>query len=187
MSNHAFPPVSPVVDTQTAPAGPALGQTPKGISDTALAAAYQVTARSFANQAQAIWRAISLFVTFNALVVALLGFIREMHPFIRIVLPLLGVGFAIAWYFAMKRLWFYHDAYIHMARDQEAALSLNSLGMFSRAYTVCEGGHGQVFGGVYIQFTATLRLRYLFNSIICLFGIVYLLFLIDALRRVVLQ
>ncbi len=157
---------------------------PKPPSNAALAAAYQVTARSFANQAQILWRAVSLFVTFNALVVALLQFVPTLPDFIRIVLPFGGFVYCVCWHFAMRRLWIYHDAYIRTMREQEDALHLGSLGPFSRAYQICDGGRGETIGGDHTRFSATLRLRFLFAAIIWLFGVAYLLFLVEALRHI---
>jgi len=151
---------------------------------SALAAAYQVAARSFSNQNQIIVRVLNLFVTFNALIVAVLQFVQSLHDAVRIVLPIIGIISSVCWYFSMKRLWIYHDTFIRVMREQEAALRLGALGVFSRTYKICEGGHGETIAGDHTKFSRTMRLRHLFSGIVVAFGTTYLVFLIAALMRV---
>jgi hypothetical protein len=64
-------------------------------SDTALAAAYQVTARWFASEQQLIWRRTALFVTLNSLVVAAVQFLPAVHPVVRVLVPLAGAVYSV--------------------------------------------------------------------------------------------
>src|SRR5215204_4981867 len=66
---------------------------------TLLAALYQVTARWYANDAQLVWRRLTLFVTLNTGLIAAQVFASQLHVAIRIALPLLGVIFSSAGFF----------------------------------------------------------------------------------------
>ena len=103
---------------------------------TLLAALYQVTARWYANDAQLVWRRLSLFVTLNTGLIAAQVFASHLHFAVRIALPLLGVIFTFCWFLLLRRMWHYQDFQAAVLRDQEYAMGLDHLGAYSRAYAI---------------------------------------------------
>jgi hypothetical protein len=103
---------------------------------TLLAALYQVTARWYANDAQLVWRRLTLFVTLNTGLIAAQIFASQLHLVIRIAMPLLGVVFSLCWFFLLRRMWNYQDFQAAVLRDQEYAMGLERLGVYSRAYAI---------------------------------------------------
>jgi hypothetical protein len=103
---------------------------------TLLAALYQVTARWYANDAQLVWRRLTLFVTLNTGLIAAQVFASQLHVAIRIALPLLGVIFSFCWFLLLRRMWHYQDFQAAVLRDQEHAMGLEQWGAYSRAYAI---------------------------------------------------
>lgn len=123
-------------------------------TDTALAAAYQVTARWFASEQQLIWRRTALFVTLNSVVVAVVHFLPQLHPAFRLLIPLVGFVYSACWHFSMKRAWTYHTFLVRMMREQEEALQLGDLRGFTRGKRLVEGGAGENVAGELTRFPA---------------------------------
>jgi len=103
---------------------------------TLLAALYQVTARWYGNDAQLVWRRLTLFVTLNTGLIAAQVFSSQLHIAIRIALPMLGVIFSLCWFLLLRRMWHYQDFQAAVLRDQEHAMGLDHLGAYSRAYAI---------------------------------------------------
>ena len=155
-------------------------------SETALAAAYQVTARWFANEQQLIWRRTSLFVTLNGLVVAILQFLPNLHASISLILPLMGSMYSVCWYFSMGRAWTYQSFLIAVMREQEEELQLGDLGPFTRGRRVSEKTDGEVIADQKIIFRPTtllFRAKLLADAVTWLFALVYLAFFVLGILR----
>lgn len=152
--------------------------------EAALAAAYQVTARAFANEEQLIWRRTALFVTLNGLVVAGVQFIPKLHPAFYIVIPFVGVIYSVCWHFSMNRAWAYQGFHIRMMREQEAALKLGDLGTFTRGKRIVDGGPGDLVGGEQTSFppkVVLFKAKVLADSTTWLFAILYAAFLLNGI------
>ena len=110
--------------------------TPQQVTPTALAAAYQITARWYSNDAQLIWRRVGLFVTLNTALLTAEVFASHLQLIVRAALPMLGAVFCFYWYQLMRRAWLYQDFQLAMLREQEDALGLGPLGAFTRVASV---------------------------------------------------
>jgi hypothetical protein len=156
------------------------------LSDTVLAAAYQVTARWFANEAQLIWRRTTVFITLNSVVVAAVQFLPAVHPWFKILVPAAGLCYSICWHFSMKRAWAYQTFLTRMLREQEIAMNLGNLGPFNRAIDVMQSTAQQQVAG---EVTKIPPRAILFNAQIMadsttwLFGVVYFSYLALAVSR----
>lgn len=102
------------------------------LTPTALAAAYQVTARWYSNDAQLIWRRVGLFVTLNTALLTAEVFASHLHLLVRAVVPVFGAMFCFYWYQLVRRAWLYQDFQLGMLCKQEAALGLGELGVFTQ-------------------------------------------------------
>jgi hypothetical protein len=81
----------------------------------------------------------------------------------------------------MRRIWAYHVFLIRMLREQEDALKLGILGVFTRGKSVVEGGSEHIVGGEVTKFppaTLIFRARTLAEATIWLFAGVYVWFVI---------
>jgi hypothetical protein len=158
------------------------------ISETSLAAAYQVTSRYFVNEEQLIWRRTSFFVTLQSLVAAAIYYFRaDLHVSLSIILPALGIIYSIFWHFSMNRAWAYQKFIIRMMREQEEALKLGKLGIFSRGKSVVEGGEGEHVAGELTRFPASIvifRAKVLADLTTWLFVVVYFVLFIIGLSNV---
>ena len=153
---------------------------PKSALETALAAAYQVTARWFAGEQQLIWRRTALFITLNSLVVAAVQFLPVVHVAFRVLVPLIGLVYSVCWHYSMNRAWAYQTFLTRMLREQESALSLGPLGAFTRALQVMQGGAGETVGGELTKIPPShviFRAKLLSDATTWLFVVVYVLFL----------
>lgn len=151
-------------------------------SETAVAAAYQVTCRWFTSEQQLIWRRTAFFLGFQGLVAAALYYFRtDLHVSLSIILPGVGLAYAVCWHFSMSRSWAYHTFLIRMMREQEAFLGLGDLGGFSRGKEIVEGGKGKPVAGENTRFpvqTIIFRAKVLADATTWLFVLVYLVSLI---------
>lgn len=153
---------------------------PQNPSESALLAAYQVTAECLKNEGQLIWLKTGVFVALNALVATALQFIVELPAPVRFVLALLGCLYAVGWHFSMTRAWNYHSYYVRLMREQEEALRLMRFGPFSRGRAIAEGTPDTVGGErtTLGPIVPVFRAKALAHSITWLFFLVYLMFVI---------
>ncbi len=146
----AMHPGLPVCRVPTETARPSENQSnmttepPQPPNVTLLAALYQVTARWYANDAQLVWRRLSLFVTLNTGLLGTQVFASHLHLGVRIALPLLGIFLTAGWFFLLRRAWRYQDFQAAVLRDQEVAMGLSHLGAFSRSRTIRDGTAMQI-------------------------------------------
>ena len=157
------------------------------LSDTVLAAAYQVTARWFANEQQLIWRRTALFITLNSVVVAAVQFLPSLHAWFKVIVPAIGLLYSICWHFSMKRAWAYQTYLTRMLREQEAAMSLGKLGAFTRAIDVMQTTSEQRVAGEPTKIpprVVLFRAELMADFTTWLFSAVYLGYLIVALGRI---
>jgi hypothetical protein len=112
-------------------------QAPK---ETLLAALYQVTARWYANDAQLIWRRLTLLTTLNSGLLTAQVFGSHLSPLVRVPLPLLGIALSWYWLALISRTWRIQDYQAAVLRDQECKMGLAHLGAFSRLRDIRETG-----------------------------------------------
>lgn len=148
-------------------------------SETAVVAAYQVTARILANESQLIWRRVSIFITLNALLVAGLNYAgTEVSNPIKLLIAILAFLYAAIWHVSMIRMWQYHRFYVRLMREQEKALELWVLGPYVRGRKIVEGD-SQAVDGERTQFlapTLMVRAQTVANATTWLFLCIYLVF-----------
>lgn len=116
-------------------------------SEAALAAAYQATARWFAAEQQHIWTRTTLFVAVNTALLVSVQYLPPLHPVARVLLPIGGLIYSVVCYLGFRRTWKYYDYLARLLREQEQALKLGSLGAFTRAKKIIDGGLGEAVGG----------------------------------------
>lgn len=151
-------------------------------------AAYQVTIQWFVAEQQLIWSRTYIFVTLNALVVAMLQFLPRLPPQVYLVAPLGGVLFSVCWHHSMGRMWIYHKFLICLMREQEEKLGLKEIGLgpFSRGKTIIDASGGADVGGEKMKFPPSVgifRAKVMSDTTTWLFGIVYTLFFAWAVWR----
>lgn len=103
---------------------------------TRLAALYQVTARWYANDAQLIWRRITFFTTVNSGLLTAQVFPSDLYPAPRVGLAVIGICLSWYWFGLVRRNWVYQDFQKDVLRDQECAMGLGKLGVFSRVWVI---------------------------------------------------
>jgi|ERR1043166_1937279 hypothetical protein len=155
-----------------------------------LAALYQVTAAWYANDAQLMWQRVTVFVTLNTGLIAAQVFASELHIVIRIALPLLGVIFSLCWFFLLRRMWHYQDFQRAVLRDQELAMGLDHLGVYSRAYSIRNQQANVNISGLDFsaaKLSSNLRNRHFTMSLIPVFACFHIALLTAAIAGVNLQ
>ena len=154
---------------------------------TLLAALYQATARWYANDAQLVWRRLTLFVSLNTGLIAAQVFASHLHLALRMALPLLGIIFTFCWFLLLRRMWHYQDFQAAVLRDQEHAMGLDHLGAYSRAYAIRNQRAEVDISGVRFsaaQLSSNFRNRHFTTSLIPVFICFHVAFLVAAIAGV---
>jgi hypothetical protein len=159
-------------------------------NSTLLAALYQVTAAWYINDAQLMWERVTLFVTLNTGLIAAQVFASRLHLTIRIALPLLGVIFSLCWFLLLRRMWHVQDFQRAVLRDQELAMGLDHLGVYSRAYSIRHQRTNVNISGLNFsaaKIASNLRNRHFTNSLIPVFACFHIALLASVIAGVSLQ
>lgn len=159
---------------------------PQPQNHTLLAALYQVTARWYANDGQLIWRRITFFTTLNTGLLTAQVLAPHLQLVVRLILGVLGIG--LSWYSfgLIGRTWRHQDFQAAVLRDQERAMNLDHLGVFSRIWAIRHPEHpakvhiaGVDFLG--FQLTGSIRNRRFMAILVCVFMFFHAALLLTAL------